>query len=238
MANPQGVNGGSVQINYGLASQGANSSVINWNLQLVNTGGGGSSSYFNWSFNPGGLSGSGGWIYAVNNTVFASGQFTVNHDVNGNGYVGMAGGFSWYNGSGTATQGYTPPRIALAPTISSNASSAITTNSATLAGAVSSHGHGTSTTIRYYTRVSGVGSYVDRGTGATKALTGLSVNTTYQWYITATNNNGDVATGSVQTFKTKSGVKLIPPTGPVEDRVVKRILPTGVVSERVVTKIV
>ena len=117
MANPQGVNGGSIQINYGLASQSVsgNYSIVNWNLQLVNTGGGGSSSYYNWNFQypaPNAIaSGSGGWIYAVNNTVIASGQITVWHDVNGNGVASMGGWFSWYNGSGTAYATYYPPHI-------------------------------------------------------------------------------------------------------------------------------
>lgn len=175
-----------------------------------------------------------------NSTELIYGDITVTHDANGNWSGSYGGGLSSsYSGvgSGSGDWAFSLQRLALAPTVSSTTSSNITTNSATVAGAVSSNGHGTSTTITYFYRLSGVGSYTNAGTGASINLTSLSPGKDYQWYITATNNNGDIATSGVQTFTTKSGVKVILPNGTVEDRVVKQILPTGVVSERVVTKV-
>ena len=230
------------RLQYVLDSQGANSSHISLYLVTYSD----SSAYSQWGLWDGRIYVNGGQVARATPTQTISNgavQLTswggdISHDVNGNAYITIGDYINAPANECTHSDiGWDLPRIALAPTISSTTSSDLTTNSATIASAVSSHGHGTSSTIRYYLRVSGVGSYVDKGTGSSKALTGLSPNTTYQWYITATNNNGDVQTSGVQTFTTKSGVKVITTDG-VEDRVVKQILPSGDVLERVVTKIV
>jgi hypothetical protein len=219
MANPQSVGGGSVQINLGLASQSAagnGSSVVNWNLQLVNTGGGGSSSYYNWSFSPG-ASGSGGWIYATNNTIFASGQFTIWHDANGNGYADTSGYFAWYNGSGTAYQGYTPPKIYRSAGWSSSSSSNIKSTTATISNTVSDWGIGTSHGHRMYYRIQGSGSAWSQTADSNGDsnpvswnLTGLKPGKTYEYYSAQWNNNTSAVNGSTQTFKTKSIPGMLP----------------------------
>lgn len=223
MANPQVAGAyGAVQLNYGLNTQETinNRSLINWNLQLVPWGGTGSSSYFNWNFQvPAGNainSGSGGYIYSVNNTVFAGGSFWVNHDANGNGYADMAGYFNWFNGSGTAYQGYTPPRIPYAPPISSLIADTIKPTSARIGIEISSYGHGTVAAMYPHYRLQGSGSWLTASAQNDTAgynyftITGLQPGKVYEYYATAYNNNGDTNDSGVQTFKTQSVAGIAP----------------------------
>lgn len=193
-----------------------------------------------WDFTRyGGPGSSSGSVSAATGTRgIQSGTHRLYCDANGN-YAGFGIGLylNVFFGAGDSTTNIGFSRSPLAPTISVNSSSAITPVAATLTGAVSNNGHGTSTTITYYYRVNGVGSYTNAGTGSSKNLTGLTPNTNYQWYITATNNNGDTATGSVQNFTTLSGIKMITSGGGTVNRVVKQILPSGVTTTRIVTKI-
>lgn len=94
------------------------------------------------------------------------------------------------------------PRIPLAPTISSLTATSILTTTATINTSISSNGHGTSTTVTNYYRIQGAGSWTSAGTGTSVNLTGLTPGKTYEYYVTAANNNGDTATSSTQTFKT------------------------------------
>lgn len=232
-------------------SRNSSNNSLNWSkysakLRIIDSGG----SYMIANANRNmGLNGS--TINSVNNTydtrndtVFDwQGDVQVNHDVNGNASFNCFANWSTtYTGVGTTGNGsisqtFTADRLPLAPTISSRTSSNITPVSATIASTISSNGHGTSTTLTYYYRVNGVGSYINAGTGASRNLTGLTPNTTYQWYVVATNNNGDATTSSVLTFTTLSGVKMITSGGGTVDRVVKQILPSGVTTTRIVTKI-
>lgn len=140
----------------------------------------------------------------------AYGQW-VGHDVNGNLYITVA---SYCNAPVNelvyGETGWTLPRLALAPTISSAAAGSITQTAATITSGVSSNGHGTSTTMTTYYRVSGVGGYTNAGTGTSASLTGLTPGTTYDFYVTAVNNNGDTATSGVSTFKTQVAAGIIP----------------------------
>lgn len=135
----------------------------------------------------------------------ASGTSRVYCDANGNyADYGLGEHMDVYYGNGDAVVHVDPGRSPLAPTISSNTSSAVKPTTATLNGAVSSNGHGTSTTITYYYRLGTSGGYTNAGTGSSVNLTGLKPGSLYNWYITAYNNNGDTATGAVQSFTTQA----------------------------------
>jgi hypothetical protein len=174
----------------------------------------------------------------------ASWTGTINHDANGNAtpyieyYVNEPATSMSRRGS---YWGLT--HITRAASWSSSGVDTITTNSARIRNTAADWGIGTSHAMRMYYRVQGSGSAwaqtSDQTTSPTYwTITGLQPGKTYEYYGAQWNNNTSAVNGSTQTFQTKSGVKLIPPVGPVEDRVVKQILPTGVVSERVVTKVV
>jgi len=223
MANPQAVGTyGQVQLNYGLASQsvGGNSSNINWNLQLIPNGAyTGTSSTYNWNFQvPSGNainSGSGGSIGSSGSPVFASGTFTLGHDANGNGYADMGGYFNWYNGSGTAYQGYTPPRIPLAPPISSLIVDTIKQTSVRFGIEISSYGHGTVAAMYPHYRLQGTSTWINVAAQNDVVgynyfgVTGLKPGKTYEFYATAYNNNGDSNDTAVYTFKTKPASGMI-----------------------------
>jgi hypothetical protein len=137
----------------------------------------------------------------------------INHDVNGNMYIGVGCSISHADnppGSGSGSQGYTAPRIAGAPTISSLTVDTIKPTTARLGGELSSVGHGTSASWTMYYRLQGTGSWTSAGAQGDAGgynywnLTGLKPGKTYEYYATCANNNGDTATSGTQTFKTQS----------------------------------
>ena len=88
------------------------------------------------------------------------------------------------------------------PASGSHASSSIKSTTATISAAVSTHGNGSSTTLTFYKRKVGAGSWDNEGTGTSKSLTGLTANTDYEWYVKATNNTGNTSNSATQTFTT------------------------------------
>lgn len=139
-----------------------------------------------------------------------TGSFNIGHDVNGNGSYSMNAHVAVYaSGTTTASGSSGLPRIPLAPAIASLTADTLKPTSARLGVEISNHGHGTSTTFHMYYRISGVGSYVDAGAQGDVGgynywtVTGLKPGKIYQYYVTATNNNGDQSTSGVQTFKTQ-----------------------------------
>jgi len=121
-----------------------------------------------------------------------SGTKRIYGDVNGN-YSNFALTMYWdmYYGTGTASRTIGFSRSPLAPTNAAPTSSAVGVTSATLNGSVSSHGHGTSSTIYLSYKKASVGSWTDLSSGSSKAITGLTPGTVYQMRSKATNNNGD-----------------------------------------------
>lgn len=212
---------------FGLGSNGTGRLEVwqNWNastqvsyhvkLSAIISGGAYNFSGPNWNGNAGGVGGSGGWTYNGAGTyVLWEFDYTYNKDANGYGtwnfYGYIDGQNSPYVTAGSTNFNMSPTRIGIAPTISSTTADTITATSVRLGGEISSHGLGTSTTHRMYYRVSGEGSYVDAGAQGDVGgfnywtITGLQPGKTYQYYMTSTNNNGDVATSSTKTFTTKA----------------------------------
>lgn len=188
-----------------------NYSVMYW-YAYTNTWNGSRSGTWDWNAYVNGTYVGGGSVSATwsGEHGLGSGTIVVYHDANGYANPSCSAYLDDYYAQATASGYPGTTRLPLAPTISSTASSNIKPTTATIAASVSSNGHGTSTTITYFYRISGSGSYTNAGTGSSKALTGLKPGTTYEWYVTAVNNNGDTATSSVQTFKTKGIAGLLP----------------------------
>lgn len=135
------------------------------------------------------------------------GDTTVTHDANGNWSGSVGGGLSSNAsvvGSGSGDYGYSVPRLPLAPSINNPSASNIKPTTATISGSVNDNGHGTSTTITYFYKLSTDGSYSNAGTGSSVDLTGLSPAKTYDFYTSAANNNGDTSNSSVESFVTQS----------------------------------
>ena len=190
---------------------GGNYSVMYWRA-YVNITSGSRTGGWDWNAYVNGTYVGGGSVSPSNWSGYhdlGSGTITVYHDANGYANPSCSAYLDDYYAQATASGNPGTTRLPLAPTISSNTVTNIKPTTATLNGAVSSNGHGTSTTITYYYRVLG-GSYASAGTGSSVNLTGLKPGKTYEWYITATNNMGDVATGSTQNFKTKGLSGMIP----------------------------
>jgi len=179
--------------------------------------------------------------------VHSLGGYVIGHDANGNASFSIGGSFtSGFASMGTlpyvGDNGYSLDRIALAPSISSITADTITPNSARLGAEISSFGHGTGTNLTMYYRLQGAGGWTSLGTQADAAgynywnATSLLPNRTYEYYVNATNNNGDSANSGTSSFLTLSGAKLIT-VGSTVDRTVKMILPNGTTTTRIVTKI-
>lgn len=137
----------------------------------------------------------------------------VNHDQNGN--MSLTVGCTILHadnppGNGSTSQGYTAPRIAAAPTGLTMTSDTIKPTSARLGAEISGYGNGTSATHTMYYRLQGSGSWISAGAQADAVgsnywtVTGLKPGKTYEHHFTSTNNNGDLATSGILTFKTKS----------------------------------
>lgn len=181
-----------------------NAGDANWN---VNTAGSGSrSSNFNYSWGNGdhGLD-----TYDI----------TVNHDVNGNCTIGVHAFVDGRNSpffvSASIDTSLGIPRLALAPAILAIIADTITPTSARLGGELSSYGHGTTANMNMYYRLQGSGTWIDLGNQGDAAgynywsVTGLQPGKTYEYMMNAWNNNGDGASSSTQTFKTKSASGMI-----------------------------
>lgn len=171
---------------------------------------------------------------------------TYTHDANGYLTVSLSGSCSsaWGIGSASTSGSVALPRLPLAPIWASSTADNITTNSVRLGNEISSFGHGTSCNMRMYYRKSGDSSWSQTADQADASgynywtVTGLSSGKTYEYFSRQWNNNGDSADGSVQSFTTKSGVKVILSNGTVEDRTIKSISPSGVVTTCIATKVV
>jgi hypothetical protein len=106
-------------------------------------------------------------------------------------------------------------QLANGPTVTTNAATAVTGNSATLNGSVNANGNSTSVTFQYGlttaygNTVAGVPATVTgtSATAVTAAITGLSPNTLYHFRVNGTNSNG-TANGNDLTFTTGAA----PPT--------------------------
>jgi hypothetical protein len=138
---------------------------------------------------------------------------TINKDANGYLTVGVYGYINGANApfvsSGSASFNVGTTRQGIAPTISAITSDTIKPTTARLGAELSSVGLGTSATWTMYYRLTGAGSWTSAGAQADAggynywSLTGLKPGKNYQYYATCANNNGDTATSSTGTFKTK-----------------------------------
>lgn len=218
--NNVGISSGYARVRYEtqLASQntGGNYSTINWQAYIDYVGCDAQADGGFVESNAGVLYNQPGRVYSYvgnfsNHTVgMGSGSFNIGHDADGNGsYSGDAHVALYASGTSSTSGSAGLPRIALAPIISSLTADTIKPTSARLGVEISSVGHGTSATFHMYYRENGVGSYTDAGAQADAvgynywSITGLKPGKTYQYYTTCTNNNGDVTTSGIQTFKTQ-----------------------------------
>lgn len=152
-------------------------------------------------------------------TTLIEGDVTVNHDANGN-WSGTVGGSlnCGYSGvgSGNGDYGFSVGRLALGPSISSITADQLKPTSARLGTELSSYGHGTSATARFYYRIVGSGTWLnteDQGdvTGFNYfALSGLKPGTSYEYFARWFNNNGDSTDSGTANFKTQSVPGMIP----------------------------
>jgi len=233
---------------YELNYQGANYSHVSLYLQTWSDG----SQYTQWGLWDGRIYVNGGQVARETPTrTIANGivQLTswggdIGHDVNGNLYMTIGDYINAPANEATyADIGWTLPRIGLAPPITSITADTFTTNTARLGVEIGGYGHGTIAAMHMHYRKLGdsvwstTADQNDVGGYNYWTITGLTTNTTYQYLASAWNNNGDINDSGIQTFSTKSGIKMILPSGTVEDRTVKQVLPSGVVSNRVATKI-
>lgn len=203
---------------------GANQSSIHLTGTLANDSGYSMSSSGSWSLRLNGsdVADDSGSINqgptGANNAIIVV-DVTVTHDTNGNwsGSCGGSAAFA-YSGVGSASGdwGFSLPRIALAPTISSTTADQITAVAARLGTEISSNGHGTSAERRLYWGVHGSGIYSntsdqgDDGSNNYATITGLTPGISYDYYSLWYNNNGDTVTSSVQTFSTKNVPGMVP----------------------------
>lgn len=151
-------------------------------------------------------------ISGPTSALLVNGDVLVYADGNGNTSGSYGGSFSSsYGGvgSGSGDYGFTLPRMALPPTIDSITISNVKSTRATLAGHLSSYGHGTSGYVEGYYRLGTTGGFTSLGNQAytgtnTWSITGLKPGTLYQYTVNSTNNNGDLTTGSYYSFKTQA----------------------------------
>ncbi len=218
MANPANFSAYSalgVQVNYSLASQSipGNYSVINWNIQLVVTSGGGSgsSSFSNWNFQyPTGTaiaSGNAGsvTINSGSQPVIASGQFVHYHNADGtSGTINIGGYAQLFSGIGsaTATASFTVATIPRYAAFSSISSSAITDVSFTINFTTDS------TCDRYAISLDNGSTYADWVNGdftsiSTSAGSNLLSDNTYSWKVKVRRKDSQLETvSSTQTATT------------------------------------
>lgn len=195
-------------------NQGGNYSTINWTLyaDFVNSdaqlddgvaNGGGGQRYRN-----------GGRIYNFsgnysNHTItIASGSFNVGHDANGNGSYGMDANFYVYqSGRAYASGSEGLPRLGGAPGGAAKSVDTIDDTSARLGRKQDNNGRGTSSANRVHYRRGASGGYSQTpdqgGTGwKYNTVSGLTPNSSYQYFSRHWNNNGDSTDTGTSTFKT------------------------------------
>jgi len=141
-----------------------------------------------------------------------SGSFRVNCDANGNGSYSLSASIGLYANSpynSVSTSGSTGlPRIPLAPGLLNMTVDSITTNSARLGAELTSLGHGTSATLEMFYKKHTDSTYISLGAQADVAgynywsATGLLPATQYDYICNVTNNNGDFAQFTAQSFTT------------------------------------
>lgn len=144
----------------------------------------------------------------------------IGHDTNGNLSYSIGGSASFsYPGSGSGNWGgYTASRIALAPTISVSTADQINDTTVRLGTEISSNGHGTSSSARFNYKLSTAGTYGQTSSQSNVSgynyfpLTGLYTNSSYSYYATWWNNNGDTSNAGVNTFKTLASGTVSSPT--------------------------
>lgn len=131
---------------------------------------------------------------------------TLNHDSNGNLTLSWGGQYvSGWSGFGTLTisnRNSTVDRRPLAPTNNAPTWSNVGSTTATVAGSVSSNGHGSSSTIYLRYRQSGTPTWTELSSGTPKNLTGLTSNARHYVSSRATNNNGDANSWTTGTYDT------------------------------------
>lgn len=128
---------------------------------------------------------------------------TITHNANGSWTDTISVSISHNQnppGNGSTTVSFTLTNFP-EPSVSSLASSLITSTTARLS-ATPSNGNGTSSTMQFQYRKTGDTTWISAGTGSPRDLSGLTPSTAYQWRVIITNNNGNSATSATQTFTT------------------------------------
>lgn len=199
--------------------QSGNQSSLHVNTYVAVSGGSGITNNVgdaNWNVNTAGVSPSSNFTYSGwsnNNYGLNTYDVTVNHDANGYCTVGV---HAYVNGANppffTAASIDTSlglPRIALAPSIAAITADTIKPTAARLGAEFNNFGHGTSASFTMYYRLVGSSTWINLGTQGDVGgynywnLTGLTPNKMYEYYVMASNNNGDQSTLGTSTFKTK-----------------------------------
>jgi len=147
--------------------------------------------------------------FTVRDISLASGTFTIGHDANGNQNLSLSDAIDIYGtGTSSGSGSWALPRIPLAPGLLGMTVDSITTNSARLGAELTSVGHGTSATLEMFYKLRTSGSYISLGAQADGAgynywsATGLLPATLYDYICNVTNNNGDFAQFTAQSFTT------------------------------------
>lgn len=207
-----------LRIEWQLAGQevGNNRSLINWQCYIFfdNCDAQLDNGFVGW--NGGALYDNPGRVYnyagnfADHTVTMGTGSFWVNHDANGNASFSMNADVAVFQSGTSAASGSSGlPRIPLAPSISALQADTIKPTTARLRAELSSHGHGTSTTLTMFYKLTTEGSYTSAGAQADISgfnnwnLTGLKPGKAYHYFVRATNNNGDTVDSGVQQFTTQ-----------------------------------
>ena len=148
--------------------------------------------------------------FTTRDQAISSGSFTVGADANGNSQLQFGLQMVVYaSGTSSGTSGvWNLDRIPQAPGLLGMTVDSITTNSARLGAEITSYGHGTSATLEMFYKLRTSGSYISLGVQADAAgynywtVTGLLPATLYDYICNVTNNNGDFAQFTAQSFTT------------------------------------
>jgi hypothetical protein len=198
---------------------GANQSTVRYRISVIKDSGSGfwnsNGGTRSWSItgvqSTSDASGSSSYDYRTTSGVPVGGEVvladytrTITHNTNGSYVDAFTASIS--HADNPPGSGSNSPTVTLTdfpePASGSFAATNIQYDSATISASVTTNGNGTSSTMRFYWRQSGVGGYTDAGTGTSKNLTGLLPSTAYQWYVVTTNNTGNSSSSAVQSFTT------------------------------------
>jgi len=148
-------------------------------------------------------------VYTVRDIALASGTFTIGHDANGNQTLSLSDSIDIYQtGTSSGSGSWALPRIPLAPGLLNMTVDSITTQSARLGAEITSYGHGTSANLEMFYKLHTDSGYTSLGIQADAAgynywsVTGLQPATLYDYICNVTNNNGDFAQFTSQSFTT------------------------------------